>query len=140
MSISSKVDGGGGSGVIEGSASKTVPVEGKIKNIKFIQSITTRDVVSARKLTYRLENYFIHEQTNREGSEVSKESHLASKDPSWFQAFVPKDFVAKDFVAKDEDGCYLEELDGFIGDVANQWCVGGIWPTEKFLNCTKVDW
>jgi hypothetical protein len=50
---------------------------------------------------------YIHEQTNREGSEVSKESHLASKDPSWFQAFVPKD----------EDGCYLEELDGSIGDV-----------------------
>jgi hypothetical protein len=51
--------------------------------------------------------FYKHEQTNGEGSEVSKESHLASKDPSWFQAFVPRDY----------DGCYLEKMDGSIGDV-----------------------
>jgi hypothetical protein len=38
MSISSKVDGGGeGSEVIEGPASNSVPVEGKNKDIKYLQ-------------------------------------------------------------------------------------------------------
>jgi hypothetical protein len=51
--------------------------------------------------------HYTHEQTNGEGNDVSKEAHLTSKDPSWFRAFVPRD----------EDGCYLDELDGSIGDI-----------------------
>jgi hypothetical protein len=50
---------------------------------------------------------YIHEQMNGKGGDVSKASHLASKDPNWFKAFVPRD----------EDGCYLDELDGAIGAI-----------------------